>query len=461
MTPRDDDTIAAISTPPGLGAIGIVRISGPQAPAIAARLFRAADGQSVEAMASHRLVLGRVHDDGRPLDEVLLAVMRAPRSYTRQDVVELHCHGGAAAVRAVLELALAAGARLAGPGEFTRRALLAGRIDLTQAEAVLDLIQARTRAGLRAAQARLAGRLGHRAAAVRRTVTAAAAELEAAIDFPDEQLEGLVAAARRRAAVARRQLAGLLAGADAGRLYRQGLAVAIAGRPNVGKSSLFNRLLREARAIVSDEPGTTRDVVAETIAIHGVPLRLSDSAGLRQANGEAERQGVERAERAMAEADLVLLVLDASQPLAAGDRAALASLRAAGAEWLAVANKADLPARLDPAVAGELLGEQPLAVSAKTGAGIEALEAALAERLLGPGLVPPEDALVASAREADCLRRCDAALERFAAAVDAGTPPEAAALDLRDAAAAIGELLGDIAHDELLDHIFSRFCIGK
>ena len=444
----------------GVGAIGIVRLSGAQACSIAGRIFEPAGGRKLANLPSHQVSYGRVHDHGAPVDEVLVLVMLAPRTYTREHVVEIHCHGGPASVRRVLELVLEQGARLARPGEFTRRAFENGRIDLSQAEAVLDVIQARTRAGLRAAQTRLSGQLGRRVFGLRAQLLEVAARLEASIDYPDEHLGDLLPDLLERSQITRQEIDSLLASAESGRLYRQGLSVALAGRPNVGKSSLFNRLIREARAIVTEEPGTTRDVLEETINLQGVPVRLLDAAGLRDAQGEPERHGIERAHKAIEQADLVLLVLDGSQSLHEDDLRIAALLEQRSAAWLPLANKSDLPSLLDTGALPRA-GEAPLALSALTGDGIEALEKALVEQLFSGRLAPPEDALIASTREADCLNRTKQALDKFSAAVEAGVALEAAAIDLQDAMGALGELVGEIDTEEILEAIFGRFCIGK
>ncbi len=461
MSGSDSDTICAISTPIGTGAIGIVRLSGSEAVRIAGQVFRAADGTAVDAIRSHSLKYGHVLDGERTVDEVLLAVMRAPATYTREDVVEVHCHGGSAALRAVLDLLLARGARLAGPGEFTRRAFVNGRIDLTQAGAVLEVIQSRTRAGLRAAAGRLQGKLGERVGAIREDLVQAGALLEASIDFPDDELPDLVPDLAARLDVARERIDNLLAGSESGMLYRHGVTVALAGKPNVGKSSLFNRLVREARAIVTEVPGTTRDVIEETINIEGVPVRLLDSAGLHAASDKPARIGVEYARRAIEQADLVLLVLDASQPLDEEDRQAVREVSQPGNPWICVLNKSDLSEGIDRARVEKLAGGQLVSTSATTGRGIADLERAVADSVFSDRLVPPEDALVASAREAECLKRARTAIDAFTAALQRGIDLEVAAIDLRDAMNALGEVTGEITTEDLLDRIFGQFCIGK
>ena len=451
-------TICAISTPVGLGAIGIVRISGPDAIRLADELFQAADGHKVFDQPSHTLRYGKIVASGHIIDEALLILMRAPASYTREDVVELHCHGGPASVRAVLEAVSNRGVALAEPGEFTKRAFLNGRIDLTQAEAVMEVLQARTRAGLLQASRRLQGALGDRVRRLKTQLTEVAALVEASIDFPDDELEDLSDRIVSNAQEVLQQLEQLVQSASSGQLYRHGIQVVLAGRPNVGKSSLFNRLLRQARAIVTDEPGTTRDLIEQTINIQGVPVSLVDSAGLRKAQGKPEQMGVQFTKKAIARSDLVLLVVDRSQPLTAEDRRIAQDISAQGLCCLVVLNKSDLDCAFGSC---DLAPGKPIPTSAQTGEGIESLERAIAELAFGGQLVPPQEALVASAREEDCLRRSRTALDSFRQAVLAGVSLEATALDLHSALATLGELTGEVTTEDLLDVIFGQFCIGK
>jgi tRNA modification GTPase len=445
------DTIAAISTPPGEGGIGVIRLSGPDAVAIARRLFRPAFDP-----APYRLHYGHVVDETGVVDEVLLSVMRAPRSYTREDVVEISAHGGPVPLRRILALVLAAGARLARPGEFTERAFLNGRIDLTQAEAVLDTIRARTDAGLRAAQAALGGALGGRVRALRGRLVALLASLEAAIDYADEDLTFLAPAeiADELESIAA-DLTDLVASHDRGKLLREGAATVIIGRPNTGKSSLLNALLGEARAIVTDVPGTTRDVIEEQIDLHGVPLRLVDTAGIRHTEDAVERIGVARSRAALEGADLVLLVLDASAPLTPEDAALLAEVRARPA--IAVLNKADLPAVLTPA---EIAGVPTVALSALTGAGLSDLHDAFARLLFG-GAVAAEAPALANLRQRDAAMRAADAVRHTLATVAAGGSEELIAVDVMAAAAALADITGDDIREQVIHDLFARFCVGK
>ncbi len=456
MLKSPEDTIAAVSTPPGEGGIGIVRLSGPDAVAIAGRVFVSTTGRDI-AHANRRVFHGHVADaQGGIVDEVLLHVMRAPHSYTREDVVEINCHGGAGPVAAVLDETLRQGARLAEPGEFTLRAFLNGRIDLVQAEAVVDQIRARTHAGLRAAATAASGALSKELHAMKDNLADALARIEASVDFPDDDLPELVDEPLRiRLEKTLERMRALLSTAEAGRLYREGACIAIAGRPNVGKSSLFNALLRDARAIVSAQPGTTRDRIEETIALSGVPVRLVDTAGLRHAHDEVERIGVSIARDAMQTADIVLLVLDASCPATEEDAALAEELRALERPVWVAWNKIDLaPESLPPA---GFHGLTP--ISALTGEGVEALEKDLAGLLLGGASIAPDQGLITRVHQRDSLRRAAEALERILARF--GESPELLSIDLRDALDALGEITGETTPEDLLDRIFASFCIGK
>jgi len=338
-----EDTIAAISTPRGEGGIGIVRLSGPSSLEIAANLFVSSRGRDIR-QCPHRVFHGHVHDaSGQRIDEVLLHVMRAPHSYTAEDVVEINAHGGMAPLQAILEETLRLGARPALPGEFTQRAFLNGRLDLTQAEAVMDLIGAKTRTALNAANAAADGMLARALRELRDTLADALARIEAAVDFPEDDLPDLVDTALiRRLEQARDEMKRLAATADAGLRIREGVAIAVVGRPNVGKSSLFNALLRDARALVSPEPGTTRDRIEETAALEGVPVRLMDTAGLRDTPHAVELMGVALARRTAQQADYILFVVDASQPCTEEDNALATELARLGTPVVLVRNKMDL-----------------------------------------------------------------------------------------------------------------------
>lgn len=469
------DTIVAPATAAGAAGLAVVRLSGPEALTVGARLFRGAD---LRASESHRAHHGWVVDEGGArIDEVLALVLRAPRSYTGEDTVELSCHGGTEIVAEIVGAALAAGARLAGPGEFTRRAFLNGKLDLCQAEAVADLIAAESSAARRAALEQLRGRLSERLHEVRAGLVQLLGDIEASIDFVEEGLEffGREAAARAGAEAAAR-IDALLATAGDGQLLRSGARVSLAGAPNVGKSSLFNRILASPRSIVTEHPGTTRDVVRETVRVGALVLALEDTAGLRPSTPDpVEALGIERSRQSHAEADVVLMVLDASRALHDHERDALLGLRADAD--LVVLNKIDrlqgaqrdalLAAPADARLEVERRAAGPVAVtcvatSAETGAGVDALLDAVAQlgRLRRLGL--QNDALVTiNQRHREALLRARAGLRDFEAGLNGGEPPEVLAVDLRAAVLALGEISGEQVTEEILDSIFARFCIGK
>ena len=473
----DGGTIAAISTPLGEGGIGIVRLSGPEAVAIADRLFHSPRGVRAPAAESFMTYYGQVRvpegipepwaasgglSAGEVVDEALLTVMRAPRTYTREDVVELSCHGGIGALRQVLQLTLALGARLAEPGEFTRRAFLNGRIDLAQAEAVLDIVRAKTAASLRAAMGQLGGKLSSEVRRRKQRLLRLLAHLEVSLDFAEEGLEtmsrGEMSEEARRLAEDLRSLAQT---AEQGRLLREGLLVVIVGRPNVGKSSLMNCLLREERVIVASLPGTTRDVIEELVNLRGVALRIVDTAGMRPPGDAIEEQGLARARRCLAQADLVLLVLDGSEPLQQEDRALIAELPQAR-PLLLVVNKGDLTRSLDLESVGELLpGVQPLYVSALEGTGLEELEAELSARVWRGELVLGEGAIAANLRHQGALVSAAEAADAGARALARGESEEFAAFHLTRAGEHLGEILGEGVREDVMEAIFSQFCVGK
>jgi tRNA modification GTPase len=447
------DTIVAIATAPGEAALAVVRLSGPNSGAVLRRVFRPARRTR---LASGRLVYGWVvhPGTGERLDEVLAVNLPGAATYTGEPSAEIHCHGGRLSPQRVLEAALLAGARLADPGEFTLRAFLNGRVDLARAEAVLDVIQARSERAHRLALAGLAGRLSQAVRLIRQRLIGAQAYLEASIDFSEEELtpEDVTPALRAALEGVRR----LLVQAEQGIVYREGYRVAIVGRPNVGKSSLLNALLRSERAIVTPLPGTTRDTVEESCVLDGVPFWLVDTAGLRRARNAAEQDGIARSRAAVQSADLLLVVLDRSRRRGTEDRELLAA--AAKRRALIVANKSDLPAA--QAGARPLVGgAQPLAVSARSGAGLEALERALVS--MARGQDQPADPYVSNQRHRDALRRAESALLTSLDAAEAGLPDDILAGEVASAAQALGEITGENSHEDLLDAIFSRFCLGK
>jgi tRNA modification GTPase len=447
--------MAAISTPMGEGGIAMVRLSGPDAILIADRAFRSPRGAPLSSQPSHTIHYGHVVVDDEIVDEVLVSIMRAPRTYTREDVVEFSCHGGIAAVRAVLDAVLGAGARLAERGEFTQRAFLNGRISLDQAQAVLDIVRAQTALGLEAAVDRLGGRFSNDIANLRTTLEALLADLEVDIDFPD--LDVKVDEFQPRVQALAEQTAQLRARGEQGRVVREGLTVAIIGRPNVGKSTLLNALLSEQRSIVAPTPGTTRDTVEEVVSIGGIPVRLIDTAGLRAPTDEVEAEGVRRAEAATKRADLVLLLLDRSVALQDDDRELLQ--RDWGVPTIVVRNKSDLCDELGSTLPGTAI--DTLDVSARDGQGLLELRERILGFLVSGGVPSRNTVLLLDTWERDLLRRLAEALDRAAAAFESGATADIAAEELRAALHAAGELQGVDLSESILEQIFSRFCVGK
>ena len=455
-----DDTIAAIATAIGESGLAVIRLSGPRALSIADKCFSPAGKTALKPSAapSHTIHFGHAVRDGVTVDEVLLSVMRAPRTFTREDVVEISCHGGMLPAKMVLDTLLENGARLAEPGEFTRRAFLNGRLDLAQAEAVADLIHSRTELALRAANEQLAGKLSQHINLLRDDMVKTLAHIEAHIDFPDEDIQPdtrdqLVS--RLENAVA--SMDELLRTASEGQILRRGIRAAIIGRPNAGKSSLLNQLLGRDRAIVSPVPGTTRDTIEETANIRGLPVVFIDTAGLRDARDEIEQEGVRRSRQSLQQAELVLHVLDSSELITNEDGKYLTELD--GKKRIVVLNKTDLPAQLVfPSRLNTLLSVR---VSCITGEGIEALKDAI-RTLIWSGEIKAEMLeVMINSRHQDALNRAREATKRTLDAMRREETLDLVALDLRIAVNAIGEIVGKTTTEDLLDMIFSQFCIGK
>ena len=445
------DSIVAISTPPGRAGLGIVRLSGPQARGIAAKFLVPAEWRPWQAHLAHLM-----DAQGHAIDQVVVTFFECPRSYTAEDLVEIACHGSPVVLRHAVERALEGGARLAEPGEFTLRAFLNGRIDLPQAEAVRDLIDATTLSQARIAAQQVDGSVSRRVAPLKEPLVELIALLEAGIDFAEDDVS--VAPAEeilRRLAPILEGTRQLAASFQYGGLVRQGLTLAIVGRPNVGKSSLFNRLLEQDRAIVTEIPGTTRDLVSETASIGGIPVKLCDSAGIRQTAEHVERLGIERSYQAMADADLTLVVIDLARPFMAEDESLMAR---AGGRVLLVGNKSDLARG-----AGEWPQSQPvpIPVSALTGEGIAGLRDAILEAVAPKGVFEQETGFITSLRHERLLRESAAYLEKACDAARSLTPHEMMLLDLYGALGPFDAITGATTADDILNRIFSTFCIGK
>jgi tRNA modification GTPase len=460
-----DDTIAAIATPLGEGGLAVIRISGPHALAVADKAFTPVGGHSSKpsSAVSHTIHYGKVLRGGQQVDEVLCAVMRAPRTFTREDVVEITCHGGILSTKTVFDTVLECGARPALPGEFTQRAFLNGRLDLAQAEAVADLIHARTELALSAANEQLAGKLSHRINQLRDELMLTLAHIEAHIDFPEEDIAPdthaqLVGRIERSIAF----MEELLRTANEGQILRRGIRAAIIGRPNAGKSSLLNQLLGHERAIVSHIAGTTRDTIEETANVRGIPVVFIDTAGLREAKDEIESEGIRRSRESLAKAELILHVLDASEPLHGEDEKLLAEF--AAKKRIIIRNKIDLlqKLKLSSDFRPQTSDLPPVVdVCSKTGAGLEQLKDAI-KSLVWSGSITAEMAQVTiNSRHQDALKRSSGSLRLALDALRGNASLEFVALDLRQGIAAVGEIVGKTTTEDLLDAVFSQFCIGK
>jgi tRNA modification GTPase len=449
------DTIVAISTPPGRGGLGVVRLSGAQARFIAERILRFSG--EADWRPWHVRMAELLDRQSHPIDQVVVAFFEAPRSYTAEDVVEISCHGSPVVLRHAVERALEAGARLAGPGEFTLRAFLNGRIDLPRAEAIRDLIEATTLYQARVAAQQAGGSVSRRIAPLKEQLLDLIALLEAGIDFAEDDVSvATTGEILRRLDPVLEGVRQLAASFQYGGLVHTGLTLAIVGRPNVGKSSLFNRLLEQDRAIVASLPGTTRDVVSETASIGGIPVKLYDTAGIREGAELVESMGIERSFQTMADADLTLVVVDVSQPLDDEDRALIARAERQG-RHLVAGNKCDLI----QGQAGPEGTPPPISVSALTGEGIAQLREAILETLAPKGAFEQETGFITSLRHEQLLRESAGYLEKAGAAVEAGIPHEMVLLDLYSALGPIDAITGATTADDILNRIFSTFCIGK
>lgn len=460
---KEFDTIAAISTPPGEGAISIVRLSGDKALAIATKVFKAGAKNLME-VPSHTIHYGHIIEprDGNLVDEVMVSVLRAPKTFTREDVVEINCHGGIVVVNQILQLLLRQGARLAEPGEFTKRAFLNGRIDLSQAEAVMDLIRAKTDKAMNLALNQLDGDLSKLIRALRQEILNTLAQVEVNIDYPEyDDVEEMTSRLLvEKAHTVKAQISALLQTAQQGKILREGLDTAIIGRPNVGKSSLLNHLLREEKAIVTDIAGTTRDVIEEYVNVRGVPLKLVDTAGIRETEDIVEQIGVARSRQALEKADLVLLVLNQSEPLTVEDRQLIEATDAS--KRIILLNKMDLPSQLDRAEVYALVGDTPIfEVSVLTNNGLEQLEQAIADLFFGGQTTDKDASYVSNTRHIALLEHASEALSEVISGIEAGMPVDLVQIDMTRCWDDLGEIVGDSVQDELITQLFSQFCLGK
>ncbi|QBO36279.1 tRNA uridine-5-carboxymethylaminomethyl(34) synthesis GTPase MnmE [Periweissella cryptocerci] len=457
------DTIAAISTPPGEGAISIIRLSGEEAVDVACRVFK---GKNLSKVDSHTINYGHIIDpdkDNQEVDEVMVSVMRAPRTFTREDVIEINAHGGIVATNRILQLLLSNGARLAEPGEFTKRAFLNGRIDLSQAEAVMDLIRAKTDRSMQVALNQLDGNLSGLIRKIRKDIVDTLAQVEVNIDYPEydavEQMTTQLLL--EQATNVQAHVAQLLKTAKQGKVLREGLATAIIGRPNVGKSSILNHLLHEDKAIVTEIAGTTRDVIEEYVNVHGVPLKLVDTAGIRDTEDVVEKIGVERSRAAIVKADLVMLVLNTNEPLTDEDRELIKIT--ADKKRIVILNKTDLEQKLDPNdIASLIEPNEMIAVSVLKNLNMDLLEEKIAHLFFDEGIENNQTTvMVTNARHIGLLASASKSLQAVIDGVAMGMPVDIVQIDMTDAWDKLGEITGDSVQDDLLTELFSQFCLGK
>lgn len=457
-----DDTIAAISTPIGAAGIGIVRISGKDAERIAQSIFKSKKNKKISESRNYAMLYGHILDKQNVIvDEVLVSVMRGPHSFTGEDVVEINCHGGIIAVRKTLELVLNAGARPAEPGEFSKRAFLNGRIDLAQAEAIIDLINAKTEKGLQVAVSQLEGTLSGKIKLLSDELLGLMAQIEAGIDFPEHDIEEISRAhINTKTEAILQDIKKMIESTGTGRVFREGLRTVILGKPNVGKSSLLNALLKEKRAIVTDIPGTTRDVIEEIVNIKGIPLKIVDTAGIRETSDVVEKIGVEKTREASMDADLILLMIDASTGITENDRKLLPLLE--GKKCLAIINKIDLKENYDDSQMEKFLGKyEVIEMSLVKGLGLEKLEDKIEELVYTGDVSSQDNMMVTNIRHKNSLERAAESLQHALSALNDQLPTDCIAIDLKAARDALGEITGETVGEDLVDQIFSRFCIGK
>ncbi|MBG9541444.1 tRNA modification GTPase [Cytobacillus firmus] len=458
------DTIAAISTPMGEGAIAIVRLSGDQAFEIADRLFRGAGGKRLKNVASHTIHYGHIVDPKTEqiAEEVMVSAMKGPKTFTKEDVIEINCHGGLVSVNRVLQLLLNNGARLAEPGEFTKRAFLNGRIDLSQAEAVMDLIRAKTDRAMNVALGQMEGRLSKLIQKLRQEILEILAHVEVNIDYPeyDDVEEMTHHMLMEKAAYVKKEIEKLLQTSQQGKILREGLSTVIVGRPNVGKSSLLNSLVHENKAIVTDIPGTTRDVIEEYVNVRGVPLRLVDTAGIRETEDIVERIGVEKSRQVLKEADLILLVLNYSDELTSEDENIFKAVE--GMDVIVIVNKTDLDQKIDMNRVRELSKHHRLVTtSLLEDQGVDDLEEAIASLFFAGSIEAGDMTYVSNTRHIALLNQAQNAIDEAMQGVEMGTPIDIVQIDLTRTWELLGEIIGDSVHESLIDQLFSQFCLGK
>ncbi|GAB1306754.1 tRNA uridine-5-carboxymethylaminomethyl(34) synthesis GTPase MnmE [Bacillus altitudinis] len=458
------DTIAAISTPMGEGAIAIIRLSGPNAVQIADRMYKGPKEKKLVSVDSHTIHYGHIVDSSteQVIEEVMVSVLRAPKTFTREDVIEINCHGGIVTVNKVLQLALKEGARLAEPGEFTKRAFLNGRIDLSQAEAVMDLIRAKTDRAMNVAMTQMEGRLSGLIKRLRGEILETLAHVEVNIDYPeyDDVEEMTHRVLVEKATSVKKEIESLLTTSQQGKILREGLSTVIIGRPNVGKSSLLNSLVQETKAIVTDIPGTTRDVIEEYVNVRGVPLRLVDTAGIRETEDIVERIGVERSRQVLKEADLILLVLNYSEELSEEDIKLFEAV--SGMDIIVIVNKTDLEPKLDVEKVKELAKDRPVVTtSLLQEKGIDELEMAIQSLFFTGSIESGDLTYVSNTRHIALLQEAKQSIEDALEGIEMDVPIDIVQIDLTRCWEQLGEIIGDAVHESLIDQLFSQFCLGK
>ena len=467
---QQDETISAIATPPGEGGIGIIRLSGENAVSIAKKIFRPFSAKSLDEYGNRAAVYGYVkNEDGKTIDEVICIIMNAPNSYTCEDVVEIQCHGGSVVMREILSLTYRMGARPAQPGEFTKRAFLNGRLDLSQAQAVMDVINAKTKASLDMAMGHLSGNFSNKIKGFRHDILAMIAHLEASIDFPEDDIENLdIEDIREKVKLLVEKVEKLVESANTGIILKDGLKTAIIGKPNAGKSSIMNLLLGQERAIVTDIPGTTRDSIEEYVNIGGIPLKLIDTAGIRATDDLVEKIGVDKAYSYAKEAELILAVFDRTEHFTHEDEEIIKLLDNCPGNIIAILNKMDLSADINDDIITKKLkevhNEQIIGIipmSAKSGDGQEDLEVLLTEIVYGAKTKTMDSQILCDARQGEILRQTLKLLEETITTIDMGMSEDFIVIDLRSAWEKLGEITGETLDDDIVDQIFSQFCIGK
>ncbi|WML42473.1 tRNA uridine-5-carboxymethylaminomethyl(34) synthesis GTPase MnmE [Neobacillus sp. PS3-40] len=458
------DTIAAISTPMGEGAIAIVRLSGEESISIADKVFKGITEKRLKEVPTHTIHYGHLFDpkNGQIVEEVMVSVMRGPKTFTKEDIVEINCHGGIVSVNRVLQLILNNGAVLAEPGEFTKRAFLNGRIDLSQAEAVMDLIRAKTDRAMNVALGQIEGRLSKLIRHLRQEILETLAHVEVNIDYPEyEDVEEMThKMLKEKTSLIHSEIKGLLQTSEQGKILREGLSTVIIGRPNVGKSSLLNSLVHENKAIVTDIPGTTRDVIEEYVNVRGVPLKLLDTAGIRETEDIVERIGVERSRQVLKEADLLLLVLNSSDPLTVEDENLFKAV--VGMDVIVIVNKTDLPQQIEMDRVQELAhNHKIIATSLLEDRGIDELEEAIASLFFAGSIETGDMTYVSNSRHIALLNQALHSIEEATEGIDLGIPIDIVQIDLTRTWELLGEIIGESIHESLIDQLFSQFCLGK